>query len=101
MDEDQREELQHEFDEYEDEAVKVQHMTLLRKLQVAKRLNDFESESKIEEGKSLYREYREMFERDPEVEAQYYVPEAEQAFFVSLEYLKDLYEFKLISSKWS
>ena len=91
---------QDELDDIDSPSLRMQVLTLYQKRDISERLNHLE-EIDHESGKSLFREYREMFAcQDPD-DPDYADDDSHEAYWVSSEWLNDLYTFKQTENKWS
>lgn len=88
---------QDELDDIECPSLKMQILTLYQKRLISGRL-DLLEETEYEAGKSLFCEYREMFAAiDPDDP----LDDSKEAWWVSREWLEDLFTFKSTVNKWS
>lgn len=96
MEKDQRDELQDELDQL-DPMLRVEFLTTAKKRETALRLDHLEALGKINEGKSLFGETKELFEYPDDEDP---LSDSRVAYWVNSEYIQDLYHFKSLTSKW-
>lgn len=97
MDNDQRNEIQDELDNL-DPMLRVEFLTSAQKRETTNRLNALEAEGRMTEGSALFYENRELFEVQDDDDP---LSDSIVAYWVSSEYLRDLYDFRSIHTKWS
>lgn len=100
MDENTGHLTQDELDDIDSPSIRMQVLTLYQKRDISERLNILE-ELNYEDGKTLFSEYREMFACSDPDDPESYNDDSREAYWVSSEWLKDLYLFKQTENKWS